>query len=98
MIRRGALAACLVTAVGLAAAAAAAASASASVPFTGNCAFSGDIEPMPGITVLPHQGAKASFHGTGTCTGQIDGGPQETASLELGFDEIPTLLDTCELG
>src|SRR3954454_8679959 len=67
--------------------------------FSGSCDIAGPISPMPGITVVPKQGARFSFHGSGKCVGLLDARRRErTMDAAIDFIDVTTLFDTCELG
>jgi hypothetical protein len=66
--------------------------------FSGACSFSGSIRPDPAITLLPHQGARFSYSGSGACAGVLDGKSVSGVPDRVTFAEVPTTFDTCEVG
>lgn len=77
---------------------AAAACASQRSAFVGSCRFSGPISPTPAITVLPRAGPHFSYSGVGTCDGALDAAQVKATPLTVGFTNVATIFDTCELG
>jgi hypothetical protein len=66
--------------------------------FSGSCAFSGPITPMPPITVVPHAGARFSYAGVGSCQGTLNGVAVAAAPMTVTFTNVATFFDTCEVG
>jgi hypothetical protein len=66
--------------------------------FSGSCDIAGPISPRPPITVIPRPGPHFDYEGTGTCTGQLDGGAKAKVPAMVRIRNGSTLFDTCELG
>src|SRR5438128_2246307 len=72
--------------------------AAAGSSFNGNCQFSGPIQPMPPITILPKPNPHFSYHGTATCSGTLNGAAVTSVPASVDLNNVSTLFDTCELG